>query len=59
MIHAEYMRFMQTLYSPNTSDSVRKIANIVLANLENLIPLGTHQGQRIRKFVELWGIVHR
>jgi energy-coupling factor transporter ATP-binding protein EcfA2 len=53
MIHAEYMRFMQTLHSPNTSDSVRKIANIVSANLENLIPLGTHQGQRIRKLVEL------
>ena len=53
MIRAEYLRFMQTLHSPNTSDSVRKIANIVSANLEDLIPLGTQQGQRIRKLVEL------
>ncbi|WCE32073.1 AAA family ATPase [Vibrio sp. SCSIO 43137] len=53
MIRAEYLRFLQTLQDSGTSDSVRKIANIVSAHLDEVIPLGTHQGQRIRKIVQL------
>ena len=59
MIRAEYQRFMQTLQDQNATDSVRKVANIVSAHLDELLPLTTHQGQRIRKMVELcqthWG----
>lgn len=59
MIRAEYQRFMQTLQGLNATDSVRKIANIVSAHFDELLPLTTHQGQRIRKMVELcqsnWG----
>ena len=53
MIRAEFQRFMQTLQGPNTSDAVRKIANIVSAHLDEIIPLGTHQGQRVRKIVQI------
>ncbi|MBW8190946.1 AAA family ATPase [Neiella marina] len=53
MIRAEYLRFMQTLQGPSTTDSVRRIANIVSYHLEELTPLSTHQGQRIRKMVDL------
>ncbi|MEL7307869.1 MAG: ATP-binding protein, partial [Pseudomonadota bacterium] len=53
MIRAEYQRFMQTLQGQNATDSVRKVANIVSAHLDELLPLTTHQGQRIRKMVEL------
>lgn len=59
MIRAEYQRFMQTLHGQNATDSVRKLANIVSAHFDKLLPLTTHQGQRIRKMVELcqtyWG----
>ena len=53
MIQAEYQRFMQTLMEQNATDPVCKIANIVLAHLDEIVPLGTHQGQRIRKIVQL------
>lgn len=59
MIRAEYQRFMQTLQGQNATDSVRKVANIVSAHFDELLPLTTHQGQRIRKMVDLcqtyWG----
>ncbi|MGO2233982.1 MAG: AAA family ATPase [Marinomonas sp.] len=59
MIRAEYQRFMQTLHGQNATDTVRKLANIVSAHFDELLPLTTHQGQRIRKMVELcqtyWG----
>lgn len=53
MITTEYARFMQTLISADVSDGVRKIANLILENLEILIPLSTAQGQRIKKIVKL------
>ena len=53
MIRAEYQRFMQTLQGQNATESVRKVANIVSAHLDELLPLTTHQGQRIRRMVEL------
>jgi len=53
MIRTEYLRFLQTLHASNASENVRKVANLVLANLEELIPLTTGKGQRIKKMVEL------
>jgi recombinational DNA repair ATPase RecF len=44
---------MQTLQGHNSTDPVRKIANIVSAHLDEIIPLGTHQGHRIKKIVQL------
>ena len=53
MIHAEYLRFLQTLNNDATPVGIRKIANVVLANIDLLIPLTTNQGQRVKKLVEL------
>lgn len=53
MIHAEYQRFLQTLNNGSTSEGVRKIANLVLAHLDELVPLTTHQGQRVKQMVAL------
>lgn len=53
MIQNEYLRFLQTLCAADTPGDVRKIANLVLSNLDTLIPLSTVQGQRIKKIVTL------
>lgn len=53
MIRNEYLRFLQTLDVDTTSEDLRKIANLILMNLENLILLGRHQGQRIRALIQL------
>ncbi|MBV1929052.1 MAG: AAA family ATPase [Gammaproteobacteria bacterium] len=53
MIQAEYLRFLQTLNTAAVSPEIRKLANLVLANLDGLVPLGTHQGQRIKRMVAL------
>jgi len=52
MIRVEYLNFLQTL---NNTDSVemRKIANIILENLDEVIPLKTTQGQRIKRIASL------
>lgn len=51
MIRTEYLRFVQTL--ADAPAEVRKIANLVLNNLDTLIPLTTAKGQRIKKVVQL------
>jgi len=53
MIRTEYLNFLQTLGEDPTLASVRKVANLVLNNLNVLIPLTTTSGQRIRKIVDL------
>lgn len=53
MIRAEYLRFLQTLTDDATSADERKIANLMLNHLDELIPLSTAQGQRIKKVVKL------
>ncbi len=53
MVHSEYLRFLQTLNSEAISDDERKVANLVLENLDILVPLGTHQGQRLKAVVPL------
>lgn len=49
MIRAEYLRFLQTLNNETISEDVRKIGNLVLRYLDELLPLSTHQGQRVKK----------
>lgn len=53
MIKAEYQRFLQTLNADDVPADVRKIANLVLANMDVLVPMGTHQGQRVKYLVAL------
>ena len=53
MIRNEYLRFMQTLTADNVPEGVRKMANLVLEHLDTIQPLGTHQGQRVRRIVRL------
>jgi len=53
MIKAEYLRFLQTLNTAAVPPEIRKLANLILANLDDLAPLGTHQGQRIKCMVAL------
>ncbi len=53
MIRTEYLRFLQTLSSEGISADVRKMANLVLQDLDTLIPLSTAKGQRIKKMVKL------
>ena len=53
MIGNEYLRFMQTLTEANTPEGVRKMANLVLEYLDAIQPLGTHQGQRVKRIVRL------
>lgn len=53
MIQAEYLRFLQTLNTAAVPPEIRKLANLVLANLDGLAPLGTYQGQRIKRMVAL------
>ena len=61
MIRAEYFRFLQTLNCDNVPADVRKIANLVLQDLDTLMPLSTAHGQRVKKMVELaqanWGSI--
>lgn len=52
MILAEYRRFLQTLANAGPQD-LRKVANIVLQNFDDLLPLTTAQGHRVQKLVEL------
>lgn len=51
MIKAEYLRFLQTLNG--APETVRKIANLVTSHLDDLAPLSTYQGQRVKRIVTL------
>src|SRR5690554_2621530 len=53
MIKHEYIQFIQTLDDESVSDDVRKISNIVLNNLDILIPLTTSHGKRVKEMVRL------
>ncbi len=53
MLSNEFLRFFQTLDVADVPGNVRKMANLVRDNLDSIIPLGTAQGQRIRRIVEL------
>lgn len=52
MILSEYRRFLQTLANVGSQD-LRKVANLVLEHWNDLLPLTTAQGHRVKKFVEL------
>lgn len=53
MIKNEYLRFLQTLNAEGVSAGVRKVANLVFAHFEELYPLGTSQGKRVKKVASL------
>jgi DNA sulfur modification protein DndD len=53
MIRNEYLHFMQALSGANVPEGVRKIANLVLNHFDELEPIGTYQGQRVRHMVKL------
>lgn len=53
MLKAEYFRFLITINHEGTPEEVFKIANLVFASFDELVPLTTHQGQRVHKFVEI------
>ncbi|HGF2622565.1 TPA: AAA family ATPase [Escherichia coli] len=53
MLSNEFLRFFQTLDTADVPGDVRKIANLVWDNMDSIIPLGTAQGQRIRRIVDL------
>ncbi|MGY2401697.1 AAA family ATPase [Pseudomonas sp. SDO5271_S396] len=53
MIRNEYVRFMQTLSAPSATDDIRKLANLFLDKLDVIQPLGTSQGQRVKKITQL------
>lgn len=52
MILAEYRRFLQTLANAH-SQELRKVANLVLQYFDDLLPLTTAQGQRVKELVKL------
>ncbi|EJO3860690.1 hypothetical protein NRI58_000926 [Vibrio parahaemolyticus] len=53
MIKNEYLRFLQTLNAEEVSAGVRKVANLVFSNFEEVYPLGTTQGKRVKKVASL------
>jgi DNA sulfur modification protein DndD len=53
MIQSEFQRFLQTLLSSPSSASVHKFANLVLKSLDEIVPLSTHQGQRVKHVAKL------
>ena len=61
MIRSEYLRFLKTLTNESVTADVRKVANLVLQHFDDLTPLTTAQGQRVKKMVELaqanWGSI--
>lgn len=52
MTQTEYRRFLQTFANAH-SQELRKVANLVLQYFDDLLPLTTSQGQRVKKLVEL------
>lgn len=53
MIRDEYVRFMQTLAVGGVTEGVRKVANLVHDHLDAIQPLGTQQGQRVKRVIQL------
>jgi DNA sulfur modification protein DndD len=53
MIRNEYLRFMRTLDSDDVPNNVRKLANIILDHLDEITPLGTAAGRRVKAIVLL------
>lgn len=51
MIRSEYHRFLQKL--DTAPESVRKIANLIATHLDDLVPLSTYQGQRVKRIIAI------
>ena len=52
MLKNEYLRFMISMEN-SESPNIIKMANLILANFDELVSLNTYQGQRVKKIVEL------
>ena len=59
MILSEYQRFILTNASNAESANVRKLTNLILTHIDELIPLSSSQGQRVKRTTDLakehWG----
>ena len=55
MIESEYLRFLRTLDSDEVLPGVRKLANLVLANLDELASLGQFSTDSTAKSSDLEG----
>lgn len=53
MLRNEYLKFMRTLNIDDVRPDVRKLANIVLENFNELVPLGANKSARTIKLVEM------
>lgn len=53
MVRLEYLNFLRTFDNSIELSAVRKIANLVLNNLDEIAPLTTNQGQRVKKIASL------
>jgi DNA sulfur modification protein DndD len=53
MIRDEFIRFVSTLTAAHIPDDVRQMAKLVLDHLDELMPLTTYQGHRVKKISEL------
>lgn len=53
MVRGEYLRFLQTLNTPSAPEAVHKLANLIAAHLDEIVPLSTYQGQRVKRIVAL------
>lgn len=53
MIQHEFERFLAELDGKRARDDVKRIGNLILDNIDDLIPLGTHSGQRLKKIVTI------
>lgn len=52
MMLQEFDRFLVELAGLSVSDDVKRIANIILKHMEELVPLGTAKGLRSKKIIE-------
>lgn len=53
MIQHEFERFLAELEGKGVRDDVKRIGNLILANIDTLVPLGTHHGQRSKAIVQI------
>ncbi len=49
----EYKRFIRELKNQGVSDGTKKIAQLIYDHIDELIPLGTHRGNRSKKIISI------
>ncbi len=53
VIQHEFEKFLAELGEKNVHDDVKRLGNIILTNIDALVPLGTHSGRRSKAIVKL------